>query len=78
MQVFFPYFLVKEAYAPTRPHHGLATLNYGTALRQYGVGSGGKKDTRGDAFWKGLRCGVEHPADVTLPPVGIEPTTFGL
>ena len=36
MQVFFPYFLVKEAYELTLGSPGLATLNYGTALRQYG------------------------------------------
>ena len=37
MQVFFSYFLVKEAYELTPRGRGLATLNYGTALRQYGA-----------------------------------------
>ena len=28
------------------------------AMLNQKVGSGGKKDARGDAFWKGLGCGV--------------------
>ena len=37
MQVFFPYFLVKEAYELTLGSPGLATLNYVPALRQHGL-----------------------------------------
>ena len=37
MQVFFPYFLVKEPYELTPPRVGLATLIYVPSLRQYGT-----------------------------------------